>query len=615
MTTNSGTVLVVDDDSFNRILLTTNLEEEGYTVEAAENGRQGLEVLRAQPIDLVLLDLLMPEMDGFEVLKWMKAESTLQHIPVIVISGEEDMESVIRCIEMGAMDYLPKPFDPVLLRTRVKNALLATKRLHDQGQELSGTVLVVDDDTFNRTLLSTSLEEEGYSVEMAENGRQAIEMLHEQPFDAVLLDLLMPEMDGFQVLKLMKADSRLQHIPVIVVSGEEDMESVVRCIEMGAEDYLPKPFDPVLLRARIGACLEKKRLRDQEIKQQQQLNQLNKALEVRNRFIRETFGRYLSDDIVDTILESPEGLSLGGEKRTVTIMMSDLRGFTAIGEQLPAESVVSMINIYLDVMTEIILKYQGTIDEFIGDAILAIFGAPILRDDDAKRAVACALEMQLAMEEVNKRNREAGYPEVEMGIGINTGEVVVGNIGSKKRTKYGVVGRNINLTSRIESYTVGGQIFISESTVEACDPILRIDSQLEVMPKGVKELITIYEVGGIGGDFNIFLPEKENIELTELQQPLTVEFTILAGKHAGVDMHKGTVVRMVNKVADIQTDVMTDKLTDLKLSLFDNEGTEITSDLYAKVIEIFSESPPMFRISFTSVPPEARAFFEKVCRT
>lgn len=615
MTTNSGTVLVVDDDSFNRLLLTTNLEEEGYTVEVAKNGRQGLAVLRAQSIDLVLLDLLMPEMDGFEVLKWMKAESTLQHIPVIVISGEEDMESVIRCIEMGAMDYLPKPFDPVLLRTRVKNALLATKRLHNQEQELCGTMLVVDDDTFNRTLLSTSLEEEGYSVKMAENGRQATEMLYEQPFDAVLLDLLMPEMDGFQVLKIMKADSRLQHIPVIVVSGEKDMESVVRCIKMGAEDYLPKPFDPVLLRARISACLEKKRLRDQEIKQQQQLNQLNKALEVRNRFIRETFGRYLSDDIVDTILESPEGLSLGGGKRTVTIMMADLRGFTAIGEQLPAESVVSMINIYLDVMTEIILKYQGTIDEFIGDAILAIFGAPILRDDDAKRAVACALEMQLAMEEVNTRNREAGYPEVEMGISINTGDVVVGNIGSKKRIKYGVVGRNINLTSRIESYTVGGQIFISESTVEACGPILRIDGQMEVIPKGVKELITIYEVGGIGGEFNIFLPEKENIELVELQQPLTVEFTILAGKHAGVDVHKGTVVRMDNKIADIQTDVMADKLTDLKLSLFDHEGTEITSDLYAKVTKIFSESPPTFRINFTSVPPAARAFFEKVCST
>lgn len=127
-------------------------------------------------------------------------------------------------------------------------------------------------------------------------------------------------------------------------------------------------------------------------------------------------------------------------------MMTDLRGFTAIGEQLPAEDVVGMININLEVMTGIIFKYQGTIDEFIGDAILVIFGAPVLRDDDALRAVACALDMQLAMHEVNERNKAAGYPEVAMGIGINTGSAVVGNIGSRKRVKYGVVGSSVNLT-------------------------------------------------------------------------------------------------------------------------------------------------------------------------
>ena len=341
-------------------------------------------------------------------------------------------------------------------------------------------------------------------------------------------------------------------------------------------------------------------------------NEAFEQLERANRFIRKTFGRYLSDAIVDTILETPEGTSLGGEKRKLTIMMTDLRGFTSIGERLPAETVVSIINIFLEIMTDIILKYHGTIDEFIGDAILAIFGAPILRDNDAQRAVACALEMQLAMKEVNRRNREARYPEVAMGIGINTGDVVVGNIGSSKRTKYGVVGRHVNLTSRVESYTVGGQTLISESTREECGDILRIDDQMEVMPKGVKKPITIYEVGGIGGDYNIFLPEKGEIELLELQQPLCVKFTILEGKHASDKMHEGTIARMVEKVAEIQTDVVADKLTNLKISLFDNGGSEITSDLYGKVTEIFSESPPMFKVNFTSVPPEAEEFLEKI---
>ncbi len=474
-----------------------------------------------------------------------------------------------------------------------------------------GHILVVDDSPRNRLKLSRFLQQQGHTVTLAEHGRQAVEMVDDQPFDLMLLDIVMPEMDGYQVLEHLKHQDMLRNMPVIVISASDEMESVIKCIAMGAEDHLPKPFDPVLLKTRIGACLEKKRLRDKEIEQQHQLNQLNKALEVRNRFIRATFGRYLSDEIVDTILESPEGLSLGGEKRTVTIMMTDLRGFTAISEQLPAESIVGMINIYLEVMTEIILKYDGTIDEFIGDAILVIFGAPVMRDNDAQRAVACAVEMQLAMEEVNERNRKAGYPEIAMGIGINTGDVVVGNIGSRKRTKYGVVGRNVNLTSRIESYTVGGQIFISESTVEACGQILKMDNQMEVMPKGVKQPITIYEIGGISGNFNIFLPEKETIELVELQQPLAIGLTILEGKHAGVGSYQGIVIQMGNTVADIQADVTVDPLVNLKLSLFDNDGNEITSDLYAKVIEILSELPSIFRINFTSVPPKAKVFFKK----
>jgi class 3 adenylate cyclase len=223
-----------------------------------------------------------------------------------------------------------------------------------------------------------------------------------------------------------------------------------------------------------------------------QLVDLNQQLERRNRFIRETFGRYLSDEIVETILEKPGGLKIGGEKRQATILMSDLRGFTSLCEGLPAEDVVSMVNIYLETMTEIILKYQGTIDEFIGDGILVIFGAPFQRPDDARRAVACAVEMQLAMASVNERNRQAGYPEVALGIGVNTGKMVVGNIGSKKRTKYGVVGRHVNLTARIESYTVGGQILISEDTLKECGDIVRIDNAMQVMPKGGKEPLTIY---------------------------------------------------------------------------------------------------------------------------
>ncbi len=382
-----------------------------------------------------------------------------------------------------------------------------------------GRILIVDDSYTTRKMLARRLRQQGHSVAQAQNGRQALEMVSSEPFDLVLLDVIMPEMDGYQVLQRLKDHKEWRDIPVIMISAVDEMSSVVRCIELGAEDYLPKTFDPVLLKARINACLEKKRLRDSEIEQQRKLNQLNRALQTRNRFIRETFGRYLSSEIVESLLETPTGLKLGGEKRILTILMADLRGFTSMSERLPPQDVVSIINFYLETMTEVIFRYKGTIDEFIGDAILAIFGAPIQREDDALRAVACAVEMQRAMASVNEHCRQAGFPEIAMGIGINTGEVVVGNIGGKQRTKYGVVGLNVNLTSRIESYTVGKQILISETTLEACGPILRIDSRAEVMPKGVSRPILIYEVGGIAGDYDLYLPPKQNLPMTRVSKP------------------------------------------------------------------------------------------------
>ena len=204
-------------------------------------------------------------------------------------------------------------------------------------------------------------------------------------------------------------------------------------------------------------------LRD-AVKAMQRIRQLNSQLELRNKLLSETFGRFLSDEIVRQLLDTPDGLMLGGKKRQLTIMMSDLRGFTAMSEQMEPQALISMLNHYLGEMTEVIQQYNGTIIEFIGDGILAIFGAPLASDHHAADAVAAAVAMQTRMRDINAWNGQRGYPTLEMGIGINTGEVIVGNIGSEKRTKYGVVGSHVNLCGRIESYTTGGQILISPQT-------------------------------------------------------------------------------------------------------------------------------------------------------
>lgn len=351
----------------------------------------------------------------------------------------------------------------------------------------SGTILAVDDTEENRDLLSRYLRRNGHTVITASSGPQALEILQSTTVDTILLDLIMPEMDGHEVLHQVKSNDELRSIPVIVISGMQDTQGIIRCIEAGADDYLFKPFNSVLLQARIQAGLERKRWLDKE---QAYRDQLERS----QRFIRHTFGRYVSDEIVENLLEKPEGLKLGGDQREVTILMADIRGFTSICEQLEPNRVVKLLNIYLGAMSDIIIEHLGTIDEFIGDAILAIFGAPTSREDDAVRALQCALAMQEAISEINKTNLSEQLPEISIGIAINTGTVIAGNIGSERRSKYGVVGHAVNLTARIEDHCQSGEILISESTLSAVKQPLNIGRSERVTAKGINQPVAIYEL-------------------------------------------------------------------------------------------------------------------------
>lgn len=323
--------------------------------------------------------------------------------------------------------------------------------------------------------------------------------------------------------------------------------------------------------------------------------------------IRKTFGRYLTNEVVANLLENPDGLKLGGERRNITILTSDLRGFTAISERLPAEEVIKIINLYLGYMADVITHYQGTIDEFMGDGILVLFGAPSAREDDAIRAIACAVAMQLAMEPVNETMQQLGLPHLEMGIGINTGEVVVGNIGSEKRSKYGIVGDQVNLTYRIESYSVGGQILISESTFKQVESLVKIDGQKSVQPKGVHQPITIYEIGGISGKYNLYLPNKEEEVFVTLPETILIQYTPLDGKHIDSSIMQGRLSRLSLKAAEIcvvpnQDSVVLAPLTNLKLNLFMPNDETFSEDIYAKVVEPATDNS--FYIHFTNKPPE-----------
>jgi class 3 adenylate cyclase/CheY-like chemotaxis protein len=464
------------------------------------------------------------------------------------------------------------------------------------AEEAPGHILVVDDNEMNRDMLSRRLSSRGYAVTIAGEGEAALRQLAVQRFDAVLLDVMMPGITGIEVLSRIRSAASESDLPVIMVTARDAAEDVVEALRLGANDYVTKPLDFPVVLARLRTQLTLKRQKDE-------IRRLAEGLEIRNRFIQQTFGRYLSDEIVSGLLESPKGLALGGEQRRVTILMADLRGFTWIAEKLTPDQVVRLLNSYLGAMADVILAHQGTIDEFIGDAILAVFGAPVRREDDARRAVGCAVGMQIALAGLNRRNQAEGLPRVEMGVAVHTGEVVVGNIGSEKRAKYGVVGSPVNHTGRIESFTVGGQVLISETTLAEAGPDVRVGERLSVDAKGARDPIAVYDLRGIGAPYDVSLPEREGAPV-RLPYEIRARYYVLEDKRVGTEAFEASFAELSVQVGLMRSRRRLRTLSNLKIEFEGAPGTEaFLPELYAKVVDARGEGDEtVYVVRFTSVP-------------
>ena len=371
-----------------------------------------------------------------------------------------------------------------------------------QAVQDRGVILVVDDNEDNRDMLARRLRRQGYEVLTAAGGRVALDTLAARPLDLVLLDVMMPDLDGYGVLERMKADPALRDIPVLMISALDEMDSVVRCIQLGAEDYLGKPFDPVLLHARIGACLGKKRLHDREARHRRELAELNQTLERRvaeqvaqlERLGR--LKRFFSPALADLIVAGGTDDPLKTHRREVTVVFVDLRGFTAFAETAEPEEVMGVLREYHAEMGRLIMEHEGTLERFTGDGLMIFFNDPIEVPNAAERAVRMSVAMRDCVAGLAARWRKRGW-DLALGVGIAQGYATIGAIGFEGRLDYGAIGTVTNLAARLCGEAAGGQILISGGVAAAVEDVIDAEDVGPLALKGLARPVPIWSVRGL----------------------------------------------------------------------------------------------------------------------
>jgi len=344
-------------------------------------------------------------------------------------------------------------------------------------------ILIVDDNLQNVELLEGHLSAVGYDILKAFDGEEALKMVKDCDPHLILLDVMMPKLDGYQVCSSLKKNEKTRFIPVVMITALKEIEDKIKGIEAGADDFLSKPFNKLELLTRVKSLLRMRYLRDElERKQQKEKERM-----------KEIFKVYLSDEIANLVLSDPEKfLRLGGEKRVVTVIFADLRGFANFAETHPAEKVVSTLNHFFQKMTQVIFDHQGTLDKYMGDAIMAYFGAPMGYPDDALRSVKAALNMQREFVKLQKNWVQERLMKIGLGIGLSTGEVIFGNVGTERVMNYTIVGDTVNIAQRLEEAALTGQILLSESTYEMVKEKIIAKKLPQRTLKGKKEPLIPY---------------------------------------------------------------------------------------------------------------------------
>ena len=568
----SPKILSVDDSKTVRALLARLLRPYACELCEAANGEEGLAVAARERPDLIFLDYNMPVMDGVTMLRRLRDDTELRRTPVIMLTAESGVENIATVARLGVRDYIIKPFNEDLLLAKMARVVsLVPRPTHKRRErkpnrksegagEAQGpvstespkpetelaeearfapptatlqraSVLVVDDSRTMRLSLIRALNDLGFdNIKEAKNGRQALELVLMEKFDLMLLDMEMPEMNGMEVLLALKRNPELGGLPVIVISGADQIENAVRCIEAGAEDYLPKPFNPTLLRARATSSIEKKRLRDLDRVRLTQLQTEKDRTEAANKLVMEKnqilenlsskLSKYLSPQIYQSIFRGEQNVEISSKRKKLTICFSDIAGFTETTDNLESEELTNVLNHYLTEMSVIALQHGATVDKFIGDAMLLFFGDPESRGvaEDAKACVLMAIAMQRRMRELEQEWRNRGLLRpFRIRMGITTGFCTVGNFGSRDRMDYTIIGNEVNLAARLQSATEPGSILLSHETNALVQGLVMTEEQPPITVKGFPKPISGYKLVDTYDDLvksgRVVLEERDGLHL------------------------------------------------------------------------------------------------------
>ncbi|MGH7775066.1 MAG: response regulator [Candidatus Binatia bacterium] len=353
-------------------------------------------------------------------------------------------------------------------------------------------ILIVDDDPFNLDLLEQELADQGYTLERAGDGEEALEKVESFLPDVILLDYMMPKMNGIEVVKHLRQDEKYKGLPVILLTAKGSQEDKARGLDAGADDYVVKPFEPTELLARVRSMMRIKQMHDS-------LEEWNRTLEEKVRQQVEEIERigrlkrYLSPQIAETVLRGEDDSIGKSHRREITVVFLDLRGFTAFSDSAEPEEVMALLKSYHAEMGKLIFTFEGTLERFAGDGIMVFFNDPVPCENHTERALRMTLEMRATVKELRTGWLKKGY-DLDLGVGLAAGYATLGNIGFEGRMDYGAVGNVTNLAARLCGEAKGSQILISQRVLATLEGLVEVEPVGELSLKGFHRSITAYNV-------------------------------------------------------------------------------------------------------------------------